>query len=80
MATVLHDTRHTPASSVIPVLDLSAYFANAPGALDTTAATLRAALEDIGFFILVNHGSSTAPLRKPDAFTTSHWPPKWPCA
>jgi isopenicillin N synthase-like dioxygenase len=56
MATLLHDTRHTAASTVIPVIDLSAYFADAPGALDATAAALRTALEDIGFFILINHG------------------------
>jgi isopenicillin N synthase-like dioxygenase len=56
MATGRHDTRHTPASTVIPVLDLRAYLANEPGALAATAAALRAALEDIGFFMLVNHG------------------------
>jgi isopenicillin N synthase-like dioxygenase len=32
--------------------------AGAPGAIDATAAELRAALEGIGFFILVNHGVS----------------------
>jgi isopenicillin N synthase-like dioxygenase len=56
MATLLHDTRPAPASTAIPVLDLRAYFASEPGALDATAAALRAALEDIGFFIIVNHG------------------------
>jgi isopenicillin N synthase-like dioxygenase len=56
MATLLHDTRSAPASTAIPVLDLSTYFSNEPGALDATAAALRAALEDIGFFIIVNHG------------------------
>jgi isopenicillin N synthase-like dioxygenase len=56
MATLLHDTRHTPTATAIPVLDLRAYFAGEPGALDAIAAALRAALEDIGFFIIVNHG------------------------
>src|ERR1700730_5056675 len=42
----------------IPIIDLGRYMAGAPGAIDATAAELRAALEGIGFFILVNHGVS----------------------
>jgi isopenicillin N synthase-like dioxygenase len=42
----------------IPIIDLGRYMAGAPGALDATAAELRAALEGIGFFIVVNHGVS----------------------
>ena len=56
MATLLHDTPDTPPATTIPVLDLSAYCAGAPGALEATAAALRAALTDIGFLIIVNHG------------------------
>jgi len=43
-------------SDVIPVLDLGPYLAGRPGALPATAAELRAALEGVGFFIVVNHG------------------------
>jgi isopenicillin N synthase-like dioxygenase len=42
----------------IPIIDLGRYMAGARGALDATAAELRAALEGIGFFIVVNHGVS----------------------
>jgi isopenicillin N synthase-like dioxygenase len=42
----------------IPIIDLGRYMAGAPGALDAAAAELRAALEGIGFFIVVNHGVS----------------------
>jgi isopenicillin N synthase-like dioxygenase len=42
----------------IPIIDLGRYMTGAPGALDATAAELRAALEGIGFFIVVNHGVS----------------------
>jgi isopenicillin N synthase-like dioxygenase len=55
MATILHDTPDTVPATTIPVLDLRAYLAGAPGALASTAAALRAALEDIGFLIIVNH-------------------------
>jgi isopenicillin N synthase-like dioxygenase len=40
----------------IPIIDLERYLAGAPGAIEATAAELRAALEGIGFFIIVNHG------------------------
>jgi isopenicillin N synthase-like dioxygenase len=40
----------------IPVLDLGDYLAGRPGAREATAAELRAALEGVGFFIIVNHG------------------------
>jgi isopenicillin N synthase-like dioxygenase len=46
----------TPDVAVVPVLDLGPYLAGAPGALETAAAELRAALEGVGFFLLVNHG------------------------
>ena len=42
--------------AAIPVLDLGAYLSGVPGALGSTAVALREALEDIGFFLIVNHG------------------------
>ena len=46
--------------TAIPVLDLGPFLAGAPGSLATTAATLRDALEHVGFFFIVNHGISWA--------------------
>ena len=40
----------------IPVIDLGAYLAGEPGALDRTAEDLRFALTKIGFYFIVNHG------------------------
>jgi len=40
----------------IPVIDVGPCFAGAPGALEAAATELRAALEGVGFFIIVNHG------------------------
>jgi len=42
--------------AVIPVIDLGAHMAGAPGALEAVAAELGAALETVGFFLIVNHG------------------------
>ena len=55
MAVVLDQQQHASTDSIIPVIDLAPYLAGAPGALEATAAQLRAALETIGFFILVHH-------------------------
>ena len=44
------------AEAAIPVIDLGPCFAGAPGALDAAAAQFRAALEDVGFLVMVNHG------------------------
>ena len=41
---------------MIPVIDLAPYLAKRPGARETTAAELGRALQDIGFFVIVNHG------------------------
>ena len=54
--TALRSTAPSATDKSIPVIDLGAYLANAPGALEATAAELRDALEGIGFFIIVNHG------------------------
>ena len=40
----------------IPVLDVGPCFAGAPGALERAGRELRQALEEVGFFIIVNHG------------------------
>jgi isopenicillin N synthase-like dioxygenase len=42
--------------AVLPVIDLGPYRAGVPGALEAVAAELGAALETIGFFLLVDHG------------------------
>ena len=41
--------------TTIPVIDFGRYLAGVPGALESAAADLRHALENVGFFILVNH-------------------------
>src|SRR5690242_5660907 len=46
----------TAGVATIPVLDVGDYLAGTPGAREAVAADLRAALEGVGFFILVNHG------------------------
>jgi isopenicillin N synthase-like dioxygenase len=41
---------------MIPVIDLEPYLAARPHAAATTAAELVRALEDVDFFVIVNHG------------------------
>src|SRR6266404_3807147 len=41
---------------MIPVIDLGPYLAARPGAFGATARELGQALEDVGFFVIVNHG------------------------
>lgn len=48
--------RHTAPDCTIPVIDLGPYVAGEAGALETSAAELRHALETIGFFVIINHG------------------------
>ncbi len=43
-------------TELIPVLDVGPFLAGEPGAAEATAAKLRDALEQIGFFFVVNHG------------------------
>jgi len=40
----------------IPVIDLGPWLSGTPGAREAVARELRQALEDVGFFIIVNHG------------------------
>ena len=44
------------ATETIPVIDLGPYLAGEAGAMDRTAAELRFALTEIGFYFIVNHG------------------------
>jgi isopenicillin N synthase-like dioxygenase len=44
------------AAETIPVLDLGPYLTGAPGAREATAAQLRRAFEEVGFYFIVNHG------------------------
>ena len=46
--------KREPAESV-PVIDVGGYLAGAPGALETVAGEIRFALENVGFFVIVNH-------------------------
>jgi len=41
---------------MIPVIDLGPYLAARPHASVATAAELGRALQDVGFFVIVNHG------------------------
>ena len=58
MAVSLHQRRHVDDRGAIPVIDLGTYLAGEPGALEAIAGELRHALEEVGFFIIVNHGVS----------------------
>jgi len=44
------------AVATIPIIDFGPCFAGESGALEGTAAEFRAALEDVGFFVMTNHG------------------------
>ena len=44
------------APEEIPVIDLSDYRTGKPGALEATAAALRHALENVGFYFITGHG------------------------
>jgi len=44
----------------VPVIDFGPCFEGKPGALESTAATLRETLETIGFFVMVNHGVASS--------------------
>jgi isopenicillin N synthase-like dioxygenase len=57
----------TPVQSVqtgtvreIPVIDLAPFLSGAPGGLKACAVQLRDALENVGFYLIVNHGVSQA--------------------
>jgi len=56
MAVTPHARTQSGPHATIPVIDFGPCFAGTPGARAAVAAELRAALEDIGFFVMVNHG------------------------
>lgn len=56
----------TSDRDTIPVIDLGAYLAGEPGALDLAAKELRHALTEIGFYFITNHGIPEPQIR--DAF------------
>src|SRR5579863_506530 len=47
---------YAAAAAQIPVVDIGPVFAGAPGALASTAAAVRHACENVGFFYALNHG------------------------
>jgi isopenicillin N synthase-like dioxygenase len=51
LAPIRHDAREE-----IPIIDLSDYRAGVPGAVSRLSAELRHALQDVGFYFVVNHG------------------------
>jgi isopenicillin N synthase-like dioxygenase len=55
MAISLAPQQCTVPESAIPVLDLGPFFAGMAGALEAATTTLRDALEEIGFFIIISH-------------------------
>ena len=48
-----------PVTLGIPVIDVGPCFADVPGALEASAADVRDTLENVGFFVMVNHGDRT---------------------
>jgi isopenicillin N synthase-like dioxygenase len=54
--TASREVQRGGGDNAIPVIDLGPYLRGAPGALEVAAGELRCALEEIGFFIIVNHG------------------------
>ena len=56
-ATITLGMLRSATSEEFPVIDLGAYQSGEPGALADVAAQLRHALENIGFLIVVNHGT-----------------------
>ena len=43
------------AGSAVPVIDVAGYLADAPGARAAVGGEIRSALEEVGFFVIVNH-------------------------
>ena len=84
MAVALAQQQGLCTDTVIPVIDLAPYLSGMAGALEATAAQLRAALESIGFFIIIHHDVPQGLIAQAFAaarrFTISRWRPKWRCA
>ena len=58
MAAVEHRSPERRTAESVPVIDVGGYLAGAPGGLDTVAGEIRFALENVGFFVIVNHDVS----------------------
>jgi isopenicillin N synthase-like dioxygenase len=56
MSTLARGPSAPGVQSTIPVIDFGPCFAGAPGAREAAAAQFRAALEGVGFLVMVNHG------------------------
>jgi non-haem dioxygenase in morphine synthesis N-terminal len=57
------------AARIIPVIDYGPYFAGVPGALESVAAEIADACENVGFFYALNHGVSDETIER--AFAAS---------
>src|SRR5687767_9253791 len=55
MAIAAHQRPPHVTDETIPIIDVGPYLRGAPGALAIVAAALREALEEVGFFVIVNH-------------------------
>ena len=55
MAAVEQRSVRAESAESVPVIDVGGYLAGAPGALEAVAGEIRRALEDVGFFVIVNH-------------------------
>ena len=56
MAISTHVASRGAREAAIPIIDFGPCFAGVPGALEATAAELRETLQNVGFFVMVNHG------------------------
>jgi isopenicillin N synthase-like dioxygenase len=54
--TLVQPIRTGVKPQAIPVMDLAPFLASEPGALDAAAVTLRYALEEVGFYVIVGYG------------------------
>jgi len=64
-------TMTSEGTMTVPVLDLADLRAGRPGALASTAAQLRDALERVGFYFVVNHGIDWTLVRRTFAMATA---------
>ena len=58
LAAIEHRSASPASAGAIPVIDVGRYLDGASGSLETVADEIRFALENIGFFVIVNHDVS----------------------
>ena len=58
LAAIEHRSASPASAGAIPVIDVGRYLDGASGSLETVAGEIRFALENIGFFVIVNHDVS----------------------